>query len=242
MSEYHNLNGICLHRLKYKDNALIIKVFTLEQGMTTMILRGIRSKKSSKYYMTAPFSLLEIECRFKENKDIQLVREIKLRQPLASIQANIGKSAVVLFMTEVLYKTMEDGYKNQPLYRFLYNAVVKLDEIGNYSNFHLWFLIRLSEYYGFYPDSSNFKEGSIFSLSEGRFESQVGRERGDFLDAKQSFALYTILGMEFAGVMSLKMTATERADLLSGMVDYFRFHTESLKGINSLVVLKAVFK
>jgi DNA repair protein RecO (recombination protein O) len=207
-----------------------------------MILRGVRSKKSSKYYMTAPFSLLDIQCRIRENREMQQIKELKLSHPLPSIQANVAKSALVLFMAEVLYRTMEDGYTNAPLYDFIRDSALMLEDESRYSNFHLWFLIQLSAHYGFYPDTDNFKEGYLFNLSEGQFVHTADPGTGEILSARSSSILNSILGMNFDETMRLKISAEERNDVLTGLIDYFRLHTESLKEINSHSVLSAVFK
>lgn len=242
MTDFHNINGICLHRLKYQDNALIIKVFTSQFGMRTMILRGVRSKKSSKHYLTAPFSLVEIQCRFRENREMQQIREIKLSQPLPSIQGNVAKSALVLFMSEMLYRTMEDGYTNAPLFEFIRDSALMLENATTFSNFHLWFLVKISGFYGFYPDTENFHKNYLFNLSEGQFVHPTDPGTGEILDPRSSTILHAILGMKFDEVMSLKINAEERNVVLTGLIDYFRLHTESLKEINSHSVLSAVFK
>lgn len=242
MTEFYNINGIALHRIKYQDNAVILKVFTRQRGMSTYMVRGIRGKKSSKYYMTAPLSLIEFESKFRENKDIQQLRELRMAMPLLSLHSDIAKSAISMFMAEVLYKSMEDGYTNEALFDYLESSIMLLNDMENVANFHLLFMLRLSKFYGFFPDASSYSEGSVFNLEDGIFHPGSRMVSSPVVEGNLAALLYVLLGTNFDELERLKMTANERQQLLSALIDFFSLHVEGMKEINSHAVLMSVFK
>lgn len=210
--------------------------------MSTYMVRGIRGKKSSKFYMTAPLSIIEFESKFRENRDIQQLKELRMATPLLSLHSDIAKSAISMFMAEVLYKTMEDGYANEPLFDFLESSIILLNDAGNVANFHLWFMMRLSKFYGFFPDASSFSEGSVFNLEDGIFQPAATLVTSPVVDGNLAALLYVLLGTNFDELERLKMTASERQRLLSALIDFFSLHVEGMKEINSHAVLVSVFK
>ena len=100
------------------------------------------------------------------------------------------KTAVLLFVAEVLKYSIRGEAANVPLFQFLERFLYQLDAAQHATHFLIFFLLKLSEYLGFYPDFSN--ETPYFSTSwrifssnpMGTFVKQLKYHRPFFIKSK----------------------------------------------------------
>ena len=74
-----------------------------------------------------------------------------------------------MFLSEVLSNTLQEEEQNETLYSYLESTFLWLDSQSDYANFHLLFLLKLTKYLGFYPDTTLI-DFPFFNLQEGMFE------------------------------------------------------------------------
>lgn len=233
--------AIVISKLKYKDNDLIIKCYTEHFGVQSYLLRGILKNKKGKL-KTAYFQLLsqlDIIIKYRENRSLQSLADVKPFAFYQSIYSNVAKSAIAMFLAEVLSSILKEEEKNQSLYTYLETTLLWLDTNDEISNFHLLFLLNLSRYLGFYPDLT-LTHLNVFNLEEGKFQSQKtnlycisGNELAQF---KQ------LLGINFDTLKSVHISSKKRKDILNMILIYFELHLGSLKKPRSLKVLNQVFE
>ena len=233
--------GIVLHRTKYTDSSFIVKIFTERLGLQTYLVQGANRKSAKiKSNLLQPFTLLDLEVYQREKKDIQRIKELRLDHPFESIPFDQSKNAIALFLTEILYKTVKEEAPNPELFQFLDTAIRWLDLSENpCANFHLWFLVQLSGFFGFFPQGTPSETIPRFDLREGCFCENIPHHQL-FLDRPYSFYLYRLLGTKIAAISDLRMSGNDRKILLNGLVDYFRIHLDQLKEIRSHQVLETV--
>ena len=96
--------ALVLSKLKYGDSDLIVKCYTLQHGTLSFLLRGVlKSRKGP--LQTAYFQLLsqlQIVADYKSNRSLHTIKEVKLNHLYNSLHSNVVKSAVVMFLAEVL--------------------------------------------------------------------------------------------------------------------------------------------
>ena len=122
-------HSIVLSKLKYKDYDLIVKCYTKERGIVSYMLKGVlKSKKGqTKTVYFQPLSQLQIEENFKPNQTLHFIKEVKLNYIYKSLHTNIYKSAIVLFISEILSNVLKEEEKNVKLYDYLETALQYLD-------------------------------------------------------------------------------------------------------------------
>jgi DNA repair protein RecO (recombination protein O) len=132
-------NAIVLSKLKYRDNDLIVKCYTKQRGIVSYLVRGaLKSQKgSSKMVYFQPLSLVLIEEFYKENRSLQNIKEIKLDYLYQTLHTNILKSAIVMFLSEVLSSVLKEEEQNEQLFLYIENTLNWLDHETEFSNFHL---------------------------------------------------------------------------------------------------------
>ena len=233
-------NCIVLSKLKYKDNDLIVKCYTLHRGVVSYILKGVlKSKKGlSKTVYFQVLSQLQIEENFKPNRQLQNIREVKPSYIYKTLHSNIYKSAIVLFLSEVLSSVLREEEKNEALYNYIETALQYLDSEEQYSNFHLLFLLKLTRYLGFQPESLNINY-PYFNLESGVFEMSSS---GIYSISGENLTLLKqLLGINFEELNTIKINAKRRQEFLNMLLYYFELHLDGFKKPKSLQVLNDVF-
>lgn len=233
-------NSIVLSKLKFKDHDLIVKCYTQQRGVVSYLLRGVlKSKKShAKTVYFQALSQLEIEENFKPNRQLQNIKEVKPNYIYKSLHSNIYKSAIVLFLSEILAAVLREEEKNEPLYNYLETALQYLDTEEHYSNFHLLFLLKLTRYLGFQPEVFNL-DYPYFNLESGVFEALP---TGTYSITGQNLTLLKqLLGINFDDLHIIKISAKQRREFLSVVLYYFELHLDGFKKPKSLQVLNEVF-
>ncbi|WP_111682449.1 DNA repair protein RecO [Winogradskyella tangerina] len=233
-------NSIVLSKLKYKDNDLIVKCYTQQRGVVSYILRGVlKSKKShTKTVYFQALSQLQIEENFKPNRQLQSIKEVKPNYIYRSLYSNIYKSAIVMFLSEILAAVLREEEQNEALFNYIETALQYLDSEEQYSNFHLLFLLKLTRYLGFQPEYLN-TEYPFFNLESGIFEETATSMYS--VSGQNLTLLKQLLGINFDALSSIKISSKQRQEFLNMLLYYFELHLDGFKKPKSLQVLNDVF-
>ena len=108
-----------------------------------------------------------------------------------------------------------------------------------FGNFHLIFLIQLSKYLGFYPSESNSTKQEYFNMESGSFEGNPYSEQ--FLSLKSTTILKSLMKLSYLDRDLLKITSSERRQLLSEIIRFYQLHMPGMGQITSQEVLESVF-
>lgn len=233
-------NAIVLSKLKYNDNDLIVKCYTEELGVVSLILRGILKNKrgNSKAAYFQLLSQLELIIDYKNNRTLHTVKETKLSYLYTSLHSNVLKSSIVMFLAEVLSNTLQEEEQNKILFSYIETTLQWLDTNSEYSNFHLFFLLNLTKYLGFYPQVSNI-DANYFNLSAGKFENKKLDKYS--ISGENLMLLKQLLGITFDALSSVKINAKQRQSFLGMILLYFELHLGSFKTPKSLQIFNQVF-
>ena len=111
--------------------------------MVSYILRGVLKSKrgQAKTVYFQALSQLQIEENYRPNQSLQSIKEVKLNYIYKSLHTNIYKSAIVLFLAEILSNVLKEEEKNEDLFNYIETALQYLDNEDQFSNFHLLFLL-----------------------------------------------------------------------------------------------------
>lgn len=196
--------------------------------------------KSSNINLIQPLTLVEFEADPRENIQIHQLKNLRISKPLHHIHFDPVKSAIIMFLDELLYKTIPDDYVNDTLFKYLHNAIVLLDDAFDARNFHLWCLLEISRQYGFYPQLDSESHHRFFDLSSSLYVADRPIHP-HYLDEIESAILLDMLDKEWPQVQTIAMTGAMRKSLLDALVKYIRLHLENLREIHSVEILHEVF-
>lgn len=235
-------NIIVLSKIKYKDYDLIVRAYTKHRGSVSYLIKGgLKSTKSSrsKQVYFQPLMQLAVEEKYKPNQSLQYLKELKTNYIYKTLHTNVYKSAIVLFLSELLSQILKEEEQNEGLYHYLETAFQYLDEENHFANFHLLFLIKLSRYLGFQPQKS-IEDTSYFNLQTGSFENESNSKYS--ISGTSLTLLKRLQGIDFDKLYDIKINAKQRHDFLSILLLYFELHLEGFKKPKSLTILSEVFR
>lgn len=230
--------AIVISSIKYQEKSLIVKCFTLSDGLKSYFVRDAFSSRKSnqKIAYFQPFSILEIEAIHKNKGTLENFKEIKLAIPFQTIHNTITKSTIVLFLSEMMHYSIHEEEENEALFTYLETALLWLDTHDEIANFHLIFLLEATKYLGFYPDNTDI-DLPYFEMTEGiftQFHSISSLSQYETQLFKKS------LNLKFESDLKT-FHVIERQLLLKILIDYYSFHLEGFRKPKSLDVLKEVF-
>lgn len=230
--------AIVLSALKYQEKSLIVKCFTLSDGLKSYFVPSAYSGKKSnqKIAYFQPLTILEIEANHKNKGTLEHFKEIKLATAYQTINTDIVKSTIVIFLSEMLHHSIQEEEKNEDLFTFLETALIWLDTHEETSNFHLILLLEITKFLGFYPNNSE-TDFKFFEMTEGVFSSFQGIS---CLSEHETFLFKKLIHLKFDSNQKI-FAGIERQMLLKILLDYYSIHLDGFKKPKSLDVLKEVF-
>ena len=234
-------DGIVFHFIKYGESSVIATIFTREYGRQSFMINAARSRTSkNKASILQPLFLVNLAAYEKQSREIQQVKEIKLNRAYQNIPFEVAKSTQVIFIAEILYKTIHEQESYPEIYDFIQNSLLYFDLMEKgVSNFHLWFLFRLTQYLGFLPDTSFGGEG-WFDLQKGTVVALEPLHT--FFMHKQATKIFMDLAaLKINELPDFRISHEMRGYLLEQIIKYYRLHFENLGEIKSLKILKELF-
>lgn len=240
MKQY-KARGIVLNTIKYGESSMVAHILTDVGGRRGYMVQGLgKGAKGGKGALFQPMFLLDFVGLESSKTQLDRLKEVSLAVPLQSIPFDVRKSTIALFMAEVLYKLIREVEPNSPLFDYVYHSVEALDamEEGVY-NFHLWFLVGLSKFLGFYP-SGEWCEGAIFDIESGNFSLLMPRS-GLYINADNTKLLHELMDIEASELGTLQLARQQRKDFIASLLAYFGYHLDTINSISSLRILSEVF-
>jgi DNA repair protein RecO (recombination protein O) len=218
----HKTHGIVFRFTKYGDSSIIATVFTELFGLQTYIVNGVRSKSAKgKIALYQPLTLLDMVVYYKENANIKRIKEIRCLHQYQTLQTDVRKASIAMFLNEVLNKTVKEENHAHELFAFLQDSLIVLDDQKtNFENFHLIFLIKLSRFLGFGAHQPNDVLSGIFT----------GKE--------EEVLIEELIHIGYND--SIVITNAQRRSLLDVLLRFYTVHIETLGEIKSIQVLKEV--
>ena len=232
--------AIVFSAIKYSEADLIVCCFTETDGIKSYLLRNIlksrKGKLKTSYFQ--PLTQLELVATHKNKGTLEYIREAKVAVPYQSLHTEMMKTGLVMFLSEMLRNCIREEEANPELYIFLERSFLWLDANDEVANFHIYFLLQLSHYLGFYPDASH-DEFSYFNMMEGNFEPSNSSQycvEGQKID---NFKLF--FGTSWDQLGSIKLSKKSRAELLELLLTYYQLHVQGYQKPKSLAILNQLF-
>lgn len=235
-----NTKAIVFSAIKYGEADLIVTCFTEKSGVKSYLLRNIlKSKKSAlKPSYFQPLSQLNLIANHKNKGTLEYLREAKPIVPYRTLHTDIIKGSLVMFLSEILKNCIREEEPNIGLFEFLSHSLLWLDEHEEVANFHIYFLLELSRFLGFYPDADEI-ENPYFNLMEGRFEVQQLELYG--VDRETSSDLKLFFNSSLENLKNIRFSKSARSAVLEVLLTYYQLHVQGYKKPKSLAVFNTLF-
>jgi DNA repair protein RecO (recombination protein O) len=188
-----------------------------------------------------PLSVVELEVEHRNRREIQRLKEARSHLLLTSIRNHPVKSMIGIFLAELIGKTANEMPCDRRLFDFILQSIRVLEVMEkDFANFPLVFMIGLSRFLGFYPDSGGYRPGMYFDLLNGVF---IDRQppTPHFLNPNESLIFFNLLRMNYENMPFFSFSRHERKAIIYHILEYYRIHLSRLHEIKSLEVLHDLF-
>ena len=233
-------SAIVLSKIRYKDNDIIVKLFTKEYGAISFIVKGGQNSKKNKikYVYFQELTILEIQFNYNLKRDLQYIKDIEIKHNYTSSHTDLVKVSVIMFLSEVLSNVITHQKRDIQLYNYIEESLIWYDINKSNTYFHMIFLIELTRYLGFYPDmlSNNFK---YFNLEGGSYEKSKTSEYSITGDSLNLFN--QILGIKFDSNPLPTLNSKDKMEIINIILTYYKLHINNFKPIKSLEIVKNIF-
>jgi DNA repair protein RecO (recombination protein O) len=159
---------------------------------------------------------------------------------MQSIPFDVRKSTIAMFMSEVIYRLIKESEPNSPLFDFVWHSVEALDAIEEgVANFHLWFMVGLSRFLGFFP-GNEYREGDWFDIREGQFVS-LPPLHGIAMTQANAELFNRFIECDVSELGTIGLNRDRRVEFLNSMLVYFGYHLDAIHKVRSVEILREVF-
>ena len=233
--------AIVINAIKYGDSSLVVKMLTEEEGLQSFMVKGVFGSKSKmKAALFQNMTLLNIVAEI-GNNSLGFVKEVTLSHYYKSVAFDIKKTSIMLFVSELLSKTITETEVDHLLFGYVYDSMLWLDDAtSDYLNFPVVFALNLSKYLGFYPNFDTYIKGSCFDMMDGNFK--LTKNDVYQIDEELSEALFYLGTQDHRNSEphNYKLTNRIRHFLLDAMVAYYKLHSSDFRDMKSYEVLRTV--
>lgn len=120
--------AIILRTIDYNDSDKIVTLFSYAYGKIAAIAK--KAKKSIKRFggTLELFSLVDVVWSQGRGKGLYLLKEATVVKPFDQIRTDIFKTAYASYWSELIYKWMEEGQRNYPIFELLSYVLCRLDK------------------------------------------------------------------------------------------------------------------
>ena len=238
----YKARGVVLHTIPYGDSGLVVYLYTDVAGRQTYLVQGVRSARSkgNKAALLQPMFLLEYEGIEPRRGEMHRMKDAVASPPLTSLPFDVRKSTVALFMAELLYRLIREQEPDPLLFAFIEQAVQALDLMEeSVANFHLWFLVKLSRFLGFYP-GNGYAEGDYFDIVRGEFVRLPPTHRMA-MERDEARLLGRLMECGAGELAAIGLNRGQRVAFLNALLAFIGYHADTIHSVRSIDILKEVF-
>ena len=235
--------GIVFRTVKYGETSVIADIFTKEKGLHTFIAGSVRTAKARmSYSLFQPMTVVDAVTYFREGIGaLNRLKELRAAEVWSQIPFDIRRGAVALFMAEICRKSIHEAEENRELFDFLLENLRWLDSTPHpIANLHLHFLLALSGFLGFRPQTE-YADGDelFFDLREGTFHP-VPPMQPLYLEPEQTGQMLALLQAPLEHCHEVMLDRAERKALLQKLLQFYQLHVPGFSEVHTPDILEMV--
>lgn len=241
----HKTKGIVLRVTKYGETSLIVLIYTEQFGIQTYLIQGVRSssvKRSSQANYFQPGAILDLVVYHHEQRTLQRIKEYKWAYLYESLLFDVIKNSMLLFIIELISKTIKQPESNANLFAFLEEGLLWLDKhsIEESASFPIYVSIHLCSFLGFQMHTNGNPDHQIFHISDGKFSEETS-VNSIFFEGESVMLLKELMQvMHPKDLTEIPLNRKHRHEILEMMAVYYRAHIPEFGQMKTLPILKQI--
>jgi DNA repair protein RecO (recombination protein O) len=239
---YLKTQAVVLRRIPYNDHSYIVSFYSFENGRLDSIQYGIKAgKRNAGLAYFEPLNVVDLVIEKKNGKSLSRIVEAKMNATSGLGWMDPAKNAIAFFLAECLYRILRESTVDRELYHFIKRSVDLLNSLNRgVANFHLAFLLQMTKYLGFYPNTEHNSNVVFFDMLNGVFVTERPTH-SFYLASEESNLLFKLLRMNYLNMHFFRFSRQERVQILDHLLNYYRIHLPEFGTISSLSVLTDLF-
>ncbi|MEJ6348496.1 DNA repair protein RecO [Holzapfeliella sp. He02] len=224
------VEGIVFKRQSFQETDVLVRIFTQEYGLFTMIVKGAKRPKSKLNSSVLNFSYGHYLVDIKPNRISRLNTTTKVKQ-FESIITDIEKSAYATFLCDLANRAFVDYQAEGEYYQLLKQALLRLDEGKNPEIVMQIFQLKMLKAYGVAPE---LRHCVVCQNTEGEFAYSL--EKGGIICQKHlsEFSNLRLLDLSTKEVSLLRTLAFVPLDKLNHVTVKHQTQTRLSKAIDRI--------
>lgn len=221
--------GFVLHTTPYGESSVIVKVFTRLLGVRSYIIKGGRGRSArTQQNLLQPLTCLDMVVYDNPRTELNHIKELSMHTPVQP--SGPVDNALRFFMTEVLYKSLQEAEPMPALFDYVEEAICQQPA----AHIPVPFLLTVARHLGIEPLDNYCPRESLFDLQEGRYVSAATETT---LSPQLSALLHEYQSAEPQGV-----PLPLRRSLIDALLAYYHLHLASFHNFTSHEILHTVLK
>ena len=230
---------IVLGHTRFSDSSIIVKALSRQHGRVSLMVYGFGGRSRSKLGAFHPMALLDVVYSYKPDRDIQKLTEYHPSPNLVSCTTDLRKSTLLMFMAEVVGKSIREEAEDDTQFEFIDTSVQILEQMqAGLQFFHLAFMVKLSRIIGFFPNIDG--QHPFFDLEQGHSTAMRPVHR-HYVDAGLFRQITAFADCQYNSLCEMQMLRQERDTLLETVLAWYGFRIPTMKEVNSYEILHEVF-
>jgi DNA repair protein RecO (recombination protein O) len=232
--------GIILRQLKYGETSLIVDLYSRDLGLQSYLVQGVRKPKSR-----MPGSLFQVMTQLNvvayhhDRPTLKRLKEVTPSYWYQHLHLDIRRSAIGLFMVEVLRNVLSQAEPYPLLFDDIIAKFIRLDEMDtDFTTFLYRFLLDLSAFLGFQPGGFYSQECPFFDMREGLFVREPPDHPQYLLGEKSQYLGWLLDQIPPPPAEQLHQTGKI---MLHEFMTYYRVHIDQFREPHSQEILRQVF-
>ena len=232
--------AIVLSVIKYNDTGAVIKTYTEQTGFTAFFIRNFFNGRKNRHNKAVfqPGALLELVFNHKNKGQLEHLKEARILYHYKNIHLDFDKINLATFLREILLESLKNEQADETLFQFIFKKFIALDEEALDPDFHIKFLLQLTQFLGFFPDLQT--DGVYFDLQNAVFTHQI--PLNPYLNEAETLLFKRFSGMIFATEKYTKLTQNDRKKLIDMLLRFYSYHISQFYLPNSVKILHQMYE
>ena len=245
---YISSNAVVLRTIPFSDTSLICRLFTKEKGKISIMAKGARRKKNPLSSILESGNIIKLQYLFKENRDIQILKEASLDSNLQIIRNNLDKILTLYAVVDIMDKTTHPLNESPILFRLIKRTLESLSCKKNQSKIlYNFYLLHLTIQNGFRPNLDHcYKCHDIlknfnFLLNGELICSNCNNIKlNKIIDLESIFFIKKLMVTNIEKLNTLDINNINFIAISLFLEEYMRYHIEGMSSVKSTTILHKV--
>lgn len=233
--------AIVLHRKAYNDRYHIVHLYTERYGRLGVLQSASHRGRSRSGRSSLPIlAEIDLVAELKQGKQLATIKEVKTLKPRASLQMNPIKCSQGIFISELLYRILQEEVADEQLYHYINESLEVLEYAQRgVANFYLCFTYHLLYHLAIEPQIERRRglQGLWFDLKECHYTSSPGLQT-EAIPPQYIEAMLLFSRITYGNMHHFAYNREVRRLIIDYLLLYCRLHLPPFPSLKSLDILR----